>query len=441
MTCHKSRHMEPGTGDKPGVQVEYRLAMAFARGSVLLLDGASLACLAFSRSLGRAGIRVTVAESAPSALAGLSRFCSSYRQYPSPLEQPASFREWLFREVRDGNYDMVAGTTDFTIPLLQEWGGELRSQVLLPITPKSAFQLVFDKGLTITMARRVGLTTPSTFFLQSQEEAEKFCRQGAPNWPLVIKPRRSVVTTADGQRMSTHVSFAWDSSSLRAKLAHPQPDGEWPLVQEYVEGTGIGCFFLIHEGRVVRQFQHRRIRDKNPTGSGSCYRIGTPPTPELMQASERLLLAAGWEGMAMVEFRAAPSGPPYLMEVNGRPWGSMHLAMESGVDFPLVWWQCVTRKSVEIDLNYKAGVRSRHLAGDLHHLERVMLGPPRGWTLAYPKRLPTLLSFFQFWGPMLHYDDFAEGDHRPGWFGLRKYFVELWGRVAAKVRRRGEGKH
>src|SRR5262249_30616411 len=45
--------------------------------------------------------------------------------------------------------------------------------------------------------------------------------------------------------------------------------------------------------------------------------------------------AMEWDGVAMVEFRYDPvSGDAVLMEVNGRFWGSLPLAVHSGVNFP-----------------------------------------------------------------------------------------------------------
>ena len=41
-----------------------------------------------------------------------------------------------------------------------------------------------------------------------------------------------------------------------------------------------------------------------------------------------------YSGLAMVEFRRGPDGVGYLMEVNGRVWGSLPLAVRAGMDFP-----------------------------------------------------------------------------------------------------------
>jgi biotin carboxylase len=43
----------------------------------------------------------------------------------------------------------------------------------------------------------------------------------------------------------------------------------------------------------------------------------------------------GWQGVGMFEYRwDLTSGRFFLMEFNSRFWGSLHLAMFAGVDFP-----------------------------------------------------------------------------------------------------------
>ena len=50
--------------------------------------------------------------------------------------------------------------------------------------------------------------------------------------------------------------------------------------------------------------------------------------------------ALNWKGIAMVEWKVDPrDGRPKLMEVNPRFWGSLELAVRSGVDFPVLYAQ------------------------------------------------------------------------------------------------------
>ena len=53
-----------------------------------------------------------------------------------------------------------------------------------------------------------------------------------------------------------------------------------------------------------------------------------------MAKSEQLLRHIGWDGPAMVEYRFdSQTGRYWLMEINGRFWGSMPLAHHSGAHF------------------------------------------------------------------------------------------------------------
>ena len=56
------------------------------------------------------------------------------------------------------------------------------------------------------------------------------------------------------------------------------------------------------------------------------------------------------------------------MEVNGRFWGSLQLAIDAGMNFPLLFYRLAIGEDVPSQFDYKAGVRSRWLLGDLDQL-------------------------------------------------------------------------
>ena len=71
----------------------------------------------------------------------------------------------------------------------------------------------------------------------------------------------------------------------------------------------------------------------------------------------------------MVEYKLDSStGKPYLMEVNGRFWGSLQLAIDAGVDFPRLLIAAALGEEVPSQLSYKIGVRSRWWWGQVDHL-------------------------------------------------------------------------
>ena len=99
------------------------------------------------------------------------------------------------------------------------------------------------------------------------------------------------------------------------------------------------------------------------SGGRSAWRESVALDPVLYGYPVRIVEALGWTGLIMVEFRVGDS--PWLMEVNGRIWGSLPLAVHRGMDFPAriadlyLDGPLVTEGKPTTD--YKVGVRSSNL--------------------------------------------------------------------------------
>jgi hypothetical protein len=86
----------------------------------------------------------------------------------------------------------------------------------------------------------------------------------------------------------------------------------------------------------------------------------------------------GWKGVAMVEFRYDPgTNQHWLMEVNGRFWGSLSLPVQCGVNFPFVLLESMGYgRAPKTPLgDYPVNVRCRQLSADLHWLFTVARMP------------------------------------------------------------------
>ena len=105
-----------------------------------------------------------------------------------------------------------------------------------------------------------------------------------------------------------------------------------------------------------------------------------------------------------------------LMEINARFWGSLQLAIDAGVNFPCILADMVAGHLPPTLPSYRAGVRSRWLAGDLDSLlmlltrSRNRLAVP----LSHPGRLSSLWEFMHFWGSDLRYEVERRDDPGPG---------------------------
>jgi len=71
--------------------------------------------------------------------------------------------------------------------------------------------------------------------------------------------------------------------------------------------------------------------------------------------------------VAMAEFKINPNGGDVkLMEVNGRFWGSLPLAIKAGVDFPYLLYKCMVERENFSPPSYRLGVKQRWLIpGDI----------------------------------------------------------------------------
>src|SRR5207245_8993362 len=158
--------------------------------------------------------------------------------------------------------------------------------------------------------------------------------------PAFIKPRRAVAAVG-GARLTIAVPRVPASAAARRGLS-ALPVAAFPvLLQRWVEGIGEGFFALRWGGRTVAMFAHRRLREKPPVGGVSVYRESIPLDDALVGPGLRLLDALDWQGVAMVECkRDLISGRHVIMEVNGRFWGSLQLAIDAGVDFPSLLVRC-----------------------------------------------------------------------------------------------------
>jgi predicted ATP-grasp superfamily ATP-dependent carboligase len=182
------------------------------------------------------------------------------------------------------------------------------------------------------------------------------------------------------------VAYVSRREDLAAAVTARRQGPLWPLVQRYVPGHGLGVSALCDRGRVLAWFAHERLRDIRPSGSGSSLRRSVPVDPRLREAAARMLADLAWHGPAMFEFRHDEDDPggPWLIEVNGRFWGSLQLAIAAGVDLPRQWVGILTGAPQRSTAAYWPGVTLRWLWGDARRLMHVVKGPPPGYPGDYP---------------------------------------------------------
>ncbi|MGH7719608.1 MAG: ATP-grasp domain-containing protein [Gemmatimonadaceae bacterium] len=337
-----------------------------SRRAVLVTDGEQRASLALVRSLGRAGYEVYVCAPRARSLAGSSRYVRATATAADPLHAPEQFLRDVISLVQRWRVHFLVPVSEGALRVLLPARGSL-GNVIIPFADADTFARISDKALLLEAAPRYGVAVPRQRVAATREDALALLA-GPLEYPLVIKPARSVVD--DGaRRRKTSVAYAGDRVAAEAELARMGNAAYPVLFQQRIVGPGVGIFLLVWDGRPVAVFSHRRIREKPPSGGVSVYRESIPADETLVSRSLALLGHFGWRGVAMIEYKLdAVSGTPYLMEINGRFWGSLQLAIDAGVDFPSLLLRAASGERVGAMGAYDTGVRSRWWWGDVDHL-------------------------------------------------------------------------
>ncbi|HEU4588617.1 MAG TPA: ATP-grasp domain-containing protein [Gemmatimonadales bacterium] len=369
------------------------------KATVLVTDGEQRAALAVVRSLGRAGLRPVVCSTSGRSLAGRSRYAAVEVAVPDPLREPGSFADAVAQAARREQAALVLPIAEpAMLAILAARDTLLPARV--PFPSLETFRRVSDKALLMQVAPEVGIRVPTQWTATSPASAEAILAEG-PRFPLVLKPSRSVGEGAAG-RQKLSVRYAAAAPELQAGLAALPPAAFPVLVQERIVGPGIGIFLLLWNGATQAIFAHRRIREKPPAGGVSVYRESVPADPGLVGRSRALLERLGWDGVAMIEYKVdAATGEPYLMEINGRFWGSLQLAIDAGVDFPALLVSLALGGHPAPVTTYRTGVRSRWWWGDVDSLLLRLRRSPA--SLALPPgdrgRWHHLVEFLKLWRP------------------------------------------
>jgi predicted ATP-grasp superfamily ATP-dependent carboligase/CelD/BcsL family acetyltransferase involved in cellulose biosynthesis len=375
---------------------------------VLVTDGDNRAALAVTRSLGSDGHEVIVAARKGSALAQSSRYCAARATYPDPMTDPDGFIDAMANLAQTARVECILPVADLTTLLITSRRDRFEPACAVPFADVGIIERVSDKVNLVRTAKELGVPVPHSVVVAAPDQVPEHDL----DFPLVIKPWRSRVRTDRGWA-ATSVSHAADLGALQRDLDGRAPY-EFPvMLQERIEGPGLGVFACYHDGRPVAMFAHRRLRERPPWGGVSvlCESIALPDRAR--DYAIRLLNALEWRGVAMVEFKVDRfSGEPKLMEINGRFWGSLQLAIDAGVNFPRILLQTIGSDPIAPQTPYRVGVRNRWLWGDVDSLLQ-MFRKWQGPSELRSSRMRAVARFLKFAGPGLYYDNPKPSDPWP----------------------------
>ena len=312
-----------------------------------------------------------------------SRYVRWVDLLPPPAGPAGPFEAALAQLVRRRGYVAVVATSDLTLARL--------SGITLPVPVfpdvGAPYRALTDKIALAHLAGEAGVAYPATLPVPDDAAASDAARD--LGLPAFVK---SVSSGEAGPDVAFEARGATRCASREAVVAAARglrEQGLTPIVQAAVPfREKLNAVVLRQEGRSLYTYAHRVLREVPTTGgigiSLETIASETGPGREAVELVERIVDAAGYEGMAQAElYRSSTDGRLHLIDVNPRLWGSTSFAEGLG--------QRVVERGVRFALGmpplgptpYAPGRRFHAVPGELK------------WLLEQPRRRRALLQLIR----------------------------------------------
>ncbi len=349
---------------------------------VLLLGINERAGLAICRSLRRGGIIVSAVRTTKPSSAESSNCIKEVFDIGSPEESAGAFCNRLLEILQFEEYDLLIPVDDVACRICTEFRNKIERHVKIALSDNESMMAAQNKGLLLEMCREMDIPFPETNIIQTENDLAYY--KTFSNFPVYLKP----ITNAQyiNDKIQTFKVVKVETYEEMTEFCKNVIDKLPILVQKPCKGIGTGVHVLVKEGKILSIVQQVRLHEPVNGGGGS-YRMTVPVDHKLREYTEKLMEMTAWTGVAMVEFKGDPTTEEwFIMEINGRFWGSLPLTISAGLNYPM-WLYNLFANSMEVESNREPTIymRQRNLKKDV------------GWLLANIKRNPNKLDTVIRW--------------------------------------------
>lgn len=329
--------------------------------SIALLIANTGACYHVAKSLAKQGYAVHVIHYEDNPIQH-SRYISGYHPIYSPFISVSSslqhIREIMLREkfrlmipINDVAVELALQLTEFqdriagiNLPEADAYRGKIR---------------IWEK------AGELGLPVHPGKVIHTIEAYEQLRNQ--LQLPLALKPQKSAAIINNRiHKFGVKVARTLEQVD---DYIYEHINNTPVLLQQVADGFGAGFNFFAINGRVVSFYNHQRLTENNGGGVSSYRKTIPPDSYNLRETSEKLIAAMNWTGIGMLEYRIT-DGKPFIMELNGRPWGSIQVGIQAGSNpvSDMVSWKL--HNTLPANTSYRNNVHGRKLKEDVKELIR-----------------------------------------------------------------------
>ena len=285
------------------------------------------------RPLGLAGIKCAVAVP-PGAASRYSRFTVAALEWAHPWDSPNDLVKGLVKFGKVQNERPVLFfQSDGDLLLVSRNRELLQKYFRFAIAEQELVETLVDKERFQVLAERLKLPVPLAQRLHATPDVPALTLR----FPIIVKPLtrrpelwKAVVEKGKALRIETAEEFRrrWPTLSV---------SGLDMLAQELIPGgeTAIESYhvYVDEHGEILGEFTGRKIRTY-PVEYGDSTALETSDEPDVTTLGRELVKRLQLRGVAKFDFKRAPNGQLYLLEVNPRFNLWHHLGALAGVNLP-----------------------------------------------------------------------------------------------------------
>jgi predicted ATP-grasp superfamily ATP-dependent carboligase len=379
------------------------------------------------RSLGRAGYPVHACSQKSDALGLRSNYAP--RRSVCPSYDSRDFVSWLEEYVSEHDIRAIVPSEGMLLALRSSFN---QFSHLFPLSRCAdtvyGGMSKFDLFKSFQKDPDLRVRTPPTILIDVPGNIPSLIELTRLGVPLYVKA--DAVYSENGNSDSA-VHRCESATAAQDVIRRLSTEYSRLLVQGYVPGQGVGAFFLLWDGTLIAEFMHRRIHEVPHTGGVSSLRESWFH-PAIRYDALKKLESLEWSGVAMMEYRwHSETDDFYLIEMNGRFWGSIHLALYAGVDFPRLLLDAFHGRVQQIENQYPRNLCCRYTVPK--ELEYVW-SRLKDRQLSLGSKVSSCLEFIKLsLNPLVYSDLSFPGDRKLYWAACEDFAAELLkGRKKAK---------
>lgn len=294
-------------------------------------NGGARSTLAAVRALAAADYRTLVTVSSRMSLAAASRY--RYATVVTPRAEDPAYAGIVEDAAKANRAACILPASDVALLAL---GEPVRGLV--------------NKVDLARRARQIGIPMPESERIES--DSELFARAKDFPYPIILKPEISGPPT---------IRIANERELEGIQLACPV------VVQPYVEGDMEAVAGVIRDGALIAAVHQKNIRTWPMDCGTSCFAVTV--REDLEREAMLTELLGDYNGIFQLQFLDG-----MLLDVNPRVYGSLPLAVASGVNLAALHVESILQRLESKDiLRGRVGVSYRWLDGDLRHVGSLLL--------------------------------------------------------------------